>query len=252
MYELPCVTVAQLIGSDELCVKEESILAAVRSWLYHDKDGRKGSFKELVSLIWFPLLPVDVQLTLPSDPLLMRLMRHEGETCAALGMQMLMECSSAFKHSDGASACLRLQTRGPTASFAVAEPHFYTILEDGALLQNSEPSSHPDAHDPGHRVVRCGQVMRTGLSCAEFTLVKVKYLLRGRMRCTQKVPQFTLLFWSYFTSTRVSCSFMMLGVARPTLDVNKEEPYYGADSEYWGMCQSGSLYHDAPDGEASD
>eukprot|EP01046_Picozoa_sp_COSAG06_P098770 COSAG06_NODE_44867_length_359_cov_1.565385_2_plen_66_part_01 len=48
--ELPSDAVAELIGSDDLPVKEEQALAAVRAWFDHDAAGRAESLKALLPL----------------------------------------------------------------------------------------------------------------------------------------------------------------------------------------------------------
>ena len=113
---LPQEVVAEVIGRDDLPVEEAAVLRAVRAWFDHDAAGRQGALESLLPLIRWPLLPVEVQLRLPQEPLLWRMML-QGEQSCALGMQLQMECSAQFAASDAAAACPRLKHRraSPTA-----------------------------------------------------------------------------------------------------------------------------------------
>ena len=92
---LPCDTVASLIGSDELPVQEPDVVSAVRSWFEHDAAGRTGALKTLVPLVRWPLLPVEVQKALYTEPLLKQLMALDNGV--ELGIKMLLECNSELR-----------------------------------------------------------------------------------------------------------------------------------------------------------
>eukprot|EP01046_Picozoa_sp_COSAG06_P061710 COSAG06_NODE_13645_length_1235_cov_4.342430_1_plen_249_part_10 len=65
--ELPCEAVAEVIGSDDLAVEEAAVVSAVRAWFDHDASGRAGSLKVLVPLVRWPLLSVEIRLSLPKE-----------------------------------------------------------------------------------------------------------------------------------------------------------------------------------------
>jgi len=207
--ELPREAVAQLIASDDLPVKEETVVAAVRAWFDHDAAGRAGALKSLVPLLRWPLLPVAARLQLMREKLLVTMMVHDEE-CCALGLQLLTECSPDFAQSDAAAACPRLKRRKgsvppvPPLAFTAFRPQSYAVSEEGARLTS--------AGHAGYRPALCGQaVMNSGQSCAEVTVVRVD-------------------------------SRMMIGVARPTVDVNAVRAFTTAD--FWGISSStGKLYH---------
>ena len=75
--ELTCEAVVQLIESEDVDVKEEAVIAAVRSWFEHDAAGRAGALESLVPLIRWPMLPVETQLQLKSEPLLVSLIEQD-------------------------------------------------------------------------------------------------------------------------------------------------------------------------------
>jgi hypothetical protein len=207
--ELPCEAVAELIGSDDLPVEEAAVLAAVRAWFDHDAAGRASALKVLVPLVRWPLLPVPVQLGLPKEPLLQAMMKADDDHLE-LGMQLLTECRTKFAASDAAAACPRLKRRKgakapvlPLAFTALSQEH-YATSEDGALLTATG--------DPVIRAALCHErVMNSGRSCAEVTVVR-------------KVDG------------------MIIGVGRPTVDVNAPNAWRRAD--FWGMGNnSGRLFH---------
>jgi len=183
--ELCGEAVAEVIGSDDLAVEEATVLGAVRAWFDHDVVGRQGSLPVLLPLIRWPLLPLAVQLALSKEPLLVRLLRLDDEA-RTLGMQLLTECLSAeFAQTDAAAACPRLKRRKgtvlPLAFTAIDQAH-YATSEDGALLTVA-------CSNPGYRPALCRErVMNSGWSCAEVTMVRAEDT--------------------------------MIGVGRPTLDVN--------------------------------
>jgi hypothetical protein len=214
--ELSCEAVAEVIGSDDLPVEEAAVVAAVRAWFDHDAAGRQESVKALLPLVRWPLLPVDVQLELSTEPLLMSMMRLDDEA-RTLGMEMLTECRKEFAAGDAAAACPRLKRRKgtkqpvlPLAFTALSQQH-YATSEDGALLTVTA--------NPGHRAALCRErVMNSGQSCAEVTVVQ-----------------------AYNT---------MIGVGRPTLDPNTKNAWHTAD--FWGLGSSvGNLWHNN-DGDGHD
>jgi kelch-like protein 20 len=71
--ELPCELVVEVIGSDDLPVEEAAVVSAVRAWFDHNAAGRADSLKALVPLVRWPLMPVDTQLQLSKEPLLLRM-----------------------------------------------------------------------------------------------------------------------------------------------------------------------------------
>ena len=158
------------------------------------------------------LLPVAARLQLATEPLLVKLMLMQDEECVTLGLQLMMEaCSPDFAKSDAAAACPRLKRRKgtvlpvPPLAFTAFRQQSYTVGEDGALL--TAPGN------PEWRPALCGErVMNSGQSCAEVTVVRKP-------------------------------GSLMIGVARPTLDVNDESAYQTAD--FWGVgSNTGMLYHD--------
>jgi hypothetical protein len=211
--ELPCEAVAEVIGSDDLPVEEAVVLSAVRGWFDHDAAGRQGSLVALVTLVRWPLLPVDVQLGLPKEPLLQAMMGLDVE----LGMELLTECSPHYAASDAAAACPRLKTRKgtempvlPLAFTALSQAH-YATSEDGALLTATA--------NPEFRPALCGErVMTSGQSCAEITVV---------------------------AEYRVD---MLIGVGRPMLDPSVAGAWRTAD--FWGMRSNldGELHHGGREG----
>ena len=208
--ELSSEAVAGLIGSDDLDVAEEAVVAAVRVWFEHDAAGRAGDLKSLVPLIRWPLLPVVTRLGLWEEPLLVHVMQLDDESCQ-LALRLMLECSPDFAKSDAAAACPRLKRRKgsvlpvPPLAFTAFRQQCYTVNEDGALL-----TSIGNASD---RAAICGGlVMNNGLSCAEVTVVKK--------------------------------DDMLIGVARPTVGVNATDAYTTAD--FWGMgSRDGGIFHDS-------
>jgi hypothetical protein len=208
--QLPCEAVAGVIGSDDLAVEEAAVLAAVRAWFDHDAAGRLDSLAVLLPRVRWPQLPVGVQLDLPQEPLLRRMMERNPYQNCPLGMKLLTECSPLFAASEAAAACPRLKRRkgtvppvSPLAFTALSQQH-YATSEDGALLTSTA--------NPGGRAVLCRErVMNRGRSCAEVTVVR----------------------------RNVS---MMIGVGRLTLNVNAANAYYTAD--FWGVRgYDGALCH---------
>ena len=196
-------------------VEEEQVLSAVRAWFDHDAAGRAESLKVLLPLVRWPLLPVDIQLQLSKEPLLVRMLRLDDEA-RALGMELLLEISAQFAASDAAAECPRLKRRKGTLlpvlqlAFTALSQQHYATSEDGALLTATAY--------PGDRPALCSErVMNSGRSCAELNVVRQE-------------------------------SDMTIGVGRPTLDPNAAEAYESAD--FWGVyCYSGRLFHNgiAPD-----
>jgi hypothetical protein len=206
--ELPCEAVAEVIGSDDLPVEEEQVLAAVRAWFDHDAAGRQGSLLALAPLVRWPLLPTQIRLGLSKEPLLQTMMGLDVE----LGIQLVTDCSAEFAASDAAAACPRLRRRKgtvppvlPLAFTALSQEH-YATSEDGAWLTSIA--------QPDYRAALCAErVMNSGRSCAEVTVV------------------------------RQDGGSMMIGVGRPTLDPDTENAYQTA--HFWGMSRSGKLCHNA-------
>ena len=208
--ELSCEAVAEVIGSEDLPVEEEQVLAAVRAWFDHDAASRTGSLKLklLLPLLRWPLLPVEVRLGLPKEPLLQAMMRLDAE----MGMHLLLELTAEFAASDAAAACPRLRRRKgtvspvPTLAFTVLSQQHYATSEDGALLTSTA--------QPVWRTALCRErVMNSGRSCAEITVER-------------------------------NIGNMMIGVGRPTLDPNTEEAYYNT-GDFWGIHSdlNGTLFH---------
>jgi hypothetical protein len=206
--QLPCGAVAEVIGSDDLPVEETAVLAAVRAWFDHDEAARAGSLSALLPLVRWPLLPVEVRLQLPHEPLLQGMMEQDRQALR-LGMQLLLELTAEFAASDAAAACPRLKRRKgpvlPLAFTALSQQH-YATSEDGALLTSTSA--------PRHRAALCRErVMNSGRSCAEVTVVR-----RDRS--------------------------MLIGVGRPTLDPNVADAWRIAD--FWGVnSYDGQLIHNS-------
>jgi hypothetical protein len=208
--ELPCETVAEVIGSDDLPVVEAAVLAAVRAWFDHDVAGRTSSLTTLLPLVRWPLLGVAVRLQLPHEQLFVCMLRLD-DASRFLGMQLLMECSAEFADSDAAATCPRLKRRQGTArpvlrlAFTALSQEHYAVSEDGALLTSTA--------NPNYRAALCRErVMNSGQSCAEVTVV-----------------------WKID---------MMIGVGRPTLDPSEENLWHTA--HFWGIYSNGGrLYHDS-------
>jgi hypothetical protein len=206
---LPCAAVAEVIGSDDLAVEETAVLAAVRAWLDHDAASRSGSLAMLLPLVRWPLLPVGVQLDLPNEPLLQRMMLLGVANCA-LGMKLLTECRTKFAASAAAAACPRLKWRKGTVppvlplGFTALSRQHYATSEDGALLTSTA--------DPDYRpALSHERVMNSGRSCAEVTVVRKD-------------------------------GSIIIGVGRSTLDSNAARAYSSAD--FWGVISyDGTSFH---------
>jgi hypothetical protein len=207
--ELPCEAVAEVIGSDDLAVKEAAVLAALRAWFDHDAVGRASSLSALLPLVRWPVLSVDARLALWDEPLLQHVMRLDDDA-RTLVLKLLLECSTEFAKSAAAAACPRLKRRKGTIlpviplAFTAFDQEQYAVSENGALLTVTG--------DPDYHVALCRErVMNSGQSCAEVTVV-------------QKFD-------------------MMIGVGRPTLDPNTEKAFETAD--FWGIYSqlNGKLYH---------
>ena len=169
----------------------------------------------LLPLVRWPQLPVGVQLDLPQEPLLQRMMECDPRQNCPLGMQLLTECSVQFAASDAAAACPRLKPRKgavlPLAFCALSQEH-YAVSEDGALLTNTGQALW--------RPALCRErVMNSGQSCAEFTVVEEGGDL----------------------------SETIIGVGRPTLDLSARNAFDTTD--FWGMgSETGTLYHNGVGG----
>eukprot|EP01046_Picozoa_sp_COSAG06_P039125 COSAG06_NODE_4586_length_4125_cov_1.861401_2_plen_513_part_00 len=210
--ELPCEAVMEVIGSNDLPVEESSVLAAVRAWFDHDVAGRQESLALLLPLVRWPLLPVAVQLDLPDEPLLQRMMEQDRQALS-LGMKLLMECSAGFAANGAAAACPRLKQRKGTnvlvlpLAFTAIDRDHYETNDDGAQLTVTSL--------PKHRAALCrGSVMNSGQSCAEITVVRDN-------------------------------DGMLIGVGRPTLDPNAVDAWRRAD--FWGIFNGddGVLFHNS-------
>jgi hypothetical protein len=209
--ELLHEAVAEVIGSDDLAVEEAAVLTAVRAWFDHDASGRAGSLKALVPLVRWPLLPVDVQLQLSKEPLIVHMMRLDDEA-RAIVVELLLECSVGFAGSEAAAACPRVKRRKGTVpvvlplAFTAMNRNYYDTGEDGALLTATA--------DPGDRPALCRErVMNSGQSCAEVTVVR-----------------------------KDGIGGISIGVGRPTLDPNAVSAWTTAD--FWGVHNGGGdLYH---------
>lgn len=103
---LACETLVRLIASDDLPVVEPDVLSAVRSWVEHDADGRKGALKTLLPLVRWPQLPVEARRHLKNEPLFLQLMAGDNE-CRSLGFGLLLELDPDLR--DG--SCPRLKRR---------------------------------------------------------------------------------------------------------------------------------------------
>jgi hypothetical protein len=207
--ELPSEAVAEVIGSDDLPVEEAAVVTVVRAWFDHDASARAESLAVLMPQVRWPLLPVNVQLKLSSEPLFQQTMLQE-HGARTLGMELLLECSPHFAASDAAAACPRLKRRKGTAvpmlplAFTALSQECYATSEDGALLTATD--------EPLDRPALCSErVMNSGQSCAEVTVVR-------------------------------KAGGILIGVGRPTLDPNAMHAYNTAD--FWGVwTHNGSLFH---------
>jgi hypothetical protein len=206
--ELPCEVVAEVIGSDDLPVEEAVVVTAVRAWFDHDAAGRPELLKALLPLVRWPLLPVEMQLSLSQEPLLKHMMRLDDEALT-LGIQLVTECIAEFAASDAAAACPRLKRRKGTVppvlplAFTAIDQEHYATSEDGALLTSTG--------NPVFRAALCRErVMSSGRSCAEVTVVH-----KG--------------------------TNMMIGVGRPTLDLGIDAV---GSPHFWGIAGfDGEHYH---------
>ena len=208
--ELPREMMSQLIGSEDLKVKEEDVMAGLWAWIDHDLSARRTAAPSLVPLIRFPLLPVAVQLALPKVPLVLRLIQGPLADSESAGMmlELMAECNSAFADSDAASECLRLRQRkgrGPAPVTWTGVGNGWVITEDGALA-SGDPDAEPDDEAEeegfclyGQRVIG-GTVMNSGKHCAEFTLVSIGNQGVGVSRATadsdQSVRTFAEDMWA--------------------------------------------------------
>jgi hypothetical protein len=210
--ELSCEAVVEVIGSDDLAVEEAAVVSAVRAWFDHDGAGRAGSLKVLLPLVRWPLLPVETQLQLWNEQMLVRAQQLDDEA-STLGLRMMLECSVGFAASDAAAACPRLKRRKSTVqpvmllTFTALSQQHYATSEGGALLTVTD--------DPDYRPALCRErVMNSGQSCAEITVVRA--------------------------------DDTMIGVGRPTLDVNAGSAWTTA--AFWGvLSDGGSLFHNHDD-----
>ena len=205
--KLPHEAVSQLVGSDDLPCDEEAVLSAVRAWFEHDAAERAGGLKSLVPLVRWPLLPAKTQLALGGEPLLTQMGSH------ATAMNLLLECLPAFAASDAAAACPRLRKRK-----GIPLPRLlFTTLNDTWTL--SEEGARVTANEADDVAAICGIVMSSGKSCAEFT-----FSYDG------DDDDFTI----------------MIGLARPTLDVNSTT--FAESGDFWGWGNnSGMFHHDGED-----
>lgn len=215
--ELPFERIAELVSSDKLNVAEEGVLAAVRKWFEHDKGTRQRLLEKLVPLIRFPLLPVEVQLKLYEEPVMVQMM-SQNEKALVLGMQLLNECRGAFARMNPlAQNCVRLQRRvGSKMVFSKYDTSCYKVGEGGALVTAEDEC-------PNNKAVLCHQyVMSAGKHCAEFTLV--------------------------------SAGTMVIGLARPDTDVNPDtDPWEVTEKQVFGVGETGELYGSAAtDGDDED
>ena len=212
---LPSETVAQLIGSDDLPVKEEAVLAALTAWFEHDQAGRKVSLMALVPLIRWPLLPSEIKLKLSQEPLLRLMIRQDDQSCE-VGMKLLLECTADFAASDDAASCPRLKHRkggkGASLAFTQMDETVYSTSEDGAMLTTTDGSI------PRWKAAKCGDhVMNRGKSCAEFTIVKHDGDGDGPL------------------------GEILIGLARPTLLVTNTACF--RSSSFWGLItRDGEFY----------
>lgn len=219
--KLSAQAILQLIGNDHLPRDDEQrVLDAARAWYDADAAGRKGVLQLLVQQIRWPLLPAAVQLGLTSERLLQCMMR-EGEAERNVVMDLLLECSKSYANSAAASTCPRLKRRMGRRELcftAWSEQHYSrgSFRRRGQLGQSLRPAVR-EAYYPA----LCSEhVMNKGRSCAEFQLEEYLGL-------TVEV---------------------LVGVARPTLDVEERDPSLGPD--YWGvlLCDEGSctgtVWHD--------
>ena len=160
-------------------------------------------------LVRWPLLPVEIQLQLSKEPLLVRMLRLDDEA-RAVGMELLLEISAQFAASDAAAECPRLKRRKGTLlpvlqlAFTALSQQHYATSEDGALLTATAY--------PGDRPALCSErVMNSGRSCAELNVVRQE-------------------------------SDMTIGVGRPTLDMSAIQAFQSAG--FWGVYSySGRLFH---------
>lgn len=170
--ELSCETVCKLIASESLFEREEIVLAAARRWFEHDVEVRKGSLKDLVPLIRWPLLPVTLRLGLAGEQLLMHLM-DQNRACRVLGASMLIECGSDFAASDAAATCPRLKPRQPRLTFVTSHDTIDTTREAGALAVVARAES---SGKQAWRTALCNQVMNAAHTFyAEATCVDNMY-----------------------------------------------------------------------------
>jgi hypothetical protein len=214
--ELPCEAVAEVIESDDLAVEEAAVLCAVRAWFDHDGADRQASLQMLLPLLRWPLLPVETQLQLSKEPLLLHMLRLDDEA-RVLGVELLLECSVGFAGSGAAAACPRLKRRkgtkqpvlplGFTALSQQQYEDYYATSEDGALLTATDDPEHR----VGWRAALCRErVMNSGQSCAEVTVVR-------------------------------KVGGILIGVGRPTLDPSAKA---WQTADFWGIYgSSGNLWH---------
>ena len=117
---LPAAEVAELVESDELEAKEETVFESVINWVKEDEAGRKAELDRLLPLVRFPLM-ADAPSAIMEEPLVSQ---HP------LGIQLMYEATPGFAKSEKAAGCPRLRHRGGGAvAQAARNPELLRLLE---------------------------------------------------------------------------------------------------------------------------
>ena len=150
---------AKVLESDALAAKgEDDVLAAVRTWVTHDKASRAAAVKTLLPLVRFPLLTEATKLKMFHDPLLLSLMALP-DGGAVLAGQLLKECIPSFVMSEALGGRGKVRKGdGPARS----PPRYPTTAHNGCMSR-WDVGGNQDAINvtPSAAIWLCGLTMGT-------------------------------------------------------------------------------------------
>ena len=175
--QLPVAEVAAYVESDELESPEEDVFAAVMAWVKEEGAGRKGDLGRLLPLVRFPMM-ADAPLLMKAEPLVAK---H------ALAFELVSEAHPAFARSADAAACPRLRPRKgqrlggaiPQAlelSFTRWSTNCYDATGGDAATLRSKDGAEDQA------AICAGHVMTAGWHAVEFTVIAASSILLGLAR----------------------------------------------------------------------
>ena len=119
---LPAAEVAELVESDDLETKEESVFEFVMNWVKEDEAARKLELDRFLPLVRFPMMK-DGARAIMAEPLLAQ---HP------LTAQLVSETLPQFAASAQAECCPRLRPR--VMPFFCCAPLLFTVRSGGPLL----------------------------------------------------------------------------------------------------------------------